>query len=121
MCLCDASQETYLLTTVLANVPFGLQFLLIPKMFLTMFFDNRQFDDLHIFLARFMGVLILGQSALLKVCPADIAFPIAAVTQLAVALVGPIYAQMYLKPKMPIHLFPVIVVSSVCVLSLLAM
>lgn len=104
---------------VIANVPFGLQFLLMPKMFLSMFFD-KEFDKFHYFLSRFCGVLILGQSALLKVCPADIAFPVAALTQVAVALVGPLYAQFNLGPKMPIHLFPVIVVNAICALALLA-
>ena len=105
---------------IIANVPFGLQFLLMPKQFLAMFFAT-DFDEYHYFLARFCGVLILGQSALLKVCPAEVAFPVAALTQVAVALVGPLYAQFKLPAvKMPIHLFPVITVTSICALALRA-
>ena len=80
-----------------------------------------EIDTYHLFLSRFCGVLILGQSALLKVCPAEIAFPVCALTQVAVALVGPLYAQFKLDVKMPIHLFPVIVVNAVCLLALLAL
>ena len=71
---------------------FGLQFLLIPEFFLTQFFD-KTWDDHHIFFARFMGVLILGNSALLKVCDPEVTFPVAAITQAAVALLGPLKAQ----------------------------
>ena len=101
------SKEAFATTLIASNGLFGLQFLLIPKFFLGQFFD-KTLDEFHMFFARFIGVLILGNCALLKVCPADISFPVAAVTQLAVALVGPYYAQFKLNPKMPMHLFPVI-------------
>ena len=113
-------QEAYTTTLAISNGLFGLQFLLIPKFFLAQFFD-KEFDKYHIFLARFMGVLILGQCALLKVCPAETTFPVAAITQLAVAAIGPLTAQFTLNPKMPIHLFPVITTCITTALALAAM
>ena len=98
----------------------GLQFLLIPKFFLAQFFD-KELDAFHLFFARFIGVLILGQCALLKVSPAETSFPVAALTQLAVGIVGPLTAQFTLDPKMPIHLFPVITVCATAALALVAM
>ena len=66
-------------------------------------------------------VLILGNSALLKVCDPEVTFPVAAITQAAVALVGPLKAQFTLGPKMPIHLVPVIATTVTTGMALLAM
>ena len=114
------SKETFITTLIISNSLFGLQFLLIPEFFLTQFFD-KTWDDHHIFFARFMGVLILGNSALLKVCDPEVTFPVAAITQAAVALVGPLKAQFTLGPKMPIHLVPVIATTVTTGMALLAM
>ena len=114
------SKETFINTLIISNSLFGLQFLLIPEFFLTQFFD-KTWDDHHIFFARFMGVLILGNSALLKVCDPEVTFPVAAITQAAVALVGPLKAQFTLGPKMPIHLVPVIATTVTTGMALLAM
>ena len=114
------SKETFINTLIISNSLFGLQFLLIPEFFLTQFFD-KTWDDHHIFFARFMGVLILGNSALLKVCDPEVTFPVAAITQAAVALVGPLKAQLTLDPKMPIHLFPIIATTVTTGMALLAM
>ena len=114
------SKETYATTLLIANGMFGLQFLLIPKFFLAQFFD-KEFDKHHIFLARFIGVLILGYCALLKTCPAENTFLPSVLTQVAVGIVGPWTAQLTLGPKMPIHLFPVITVTATALLGLAAM
>ena len=112
--------DRFITTLIISNSLFGLQFLLIPEFFLTQFFD-KTWDDHHIFFARFMGVLILGNSALLKVCDPEVTFPVAAITQAAVALVGPLKAQFTLGPKMPIHLVPVIATTVTTGMALLAM
>jgi len=65
-------------------------------------------------------VLILGQCALLKVCPSETTFLPALITQIAVGIMGPLKAQLTLDPKMPIHLFPVITVFVCAGLGLLA-
>ena len=51
----------------------------------------------------------------------ETAFPVAAITQAAVALVGPLKAQLTLDPKMPIHLFPIIATTVTTGMALLAM
>lgn len=112
-------QEVFTTTLVVSNGLFGLQFLLIPKFFLGQFFD-KELDIFHLFFARFIGVLIVGHCALLKLCPTETTFVPAAITQVAVALVGPIYAQLKLDPKMPIHLFPVLATVLTSALALFA-
>ena len=113
------SQETFATTLVVSNGLFGLQFLLIPKFFISQFFE-KELDAFHLFFARFIGVLILGQCALLKVCPSETTFLPALITQIAVGIMGPLKAQLTLDPKMPIHLFPVITVFVCAGLGLLA-
>eukprot|EP00312_Isochrysidales_sp_CCMP1244_P035944 CAMPEP_0202768540 /NCGR_PEP_ID=MMETSP1388-20130828/34927_1 /ASSEMBLY_ACC=CAM_ASM_000864 /TAXON_ID=37098 /ORGANISM="Isochrysis sp, Strain CCMP1244" /LENGTH=178 /DNA_ID=CAMNT_0049437285 /DNA_START=1 /DNA_END=535 /DNA_ORIENTATION=- len=113
------SKETFATTLVVSNGLFGLQFLLIPKFFISQFFE-KELDAFHLFFARFIGVLILGQCALLKVCPSETTFLPALITQIAVGIMGPLKAHLTLDPKMPIHLFPVITVFACAGLGLLA-
>lgn len=112
-------QEAFATTLAVSNGLFGLQFLLIPKFFFSQFFF-KELDEYHTFLSRFIGVLVLGQCALLKLCPAEDTFVPAALTQLAVAAVGPVYAQLNFETK-PFHLFPVIAVCGTTALALLAL
>ena len=82
-------------------------------------FFTYSFDKYHIFLGRLLGAIILGQSYLAYKAPADVVFPIAVATQIAVAILGPFKAHMTLEKKMPILLMPVLMQPALLGLALL--
>ncbi|GMI09860.1 hypothetical protein TrVE_jg7420 [Triparma verrucosa] len=80
---------------------YGLQFFLAPKFTIEQNFAVKA-DSYHSFLGRFTGLTMLVVLYTLSKCDTSVAFPISFIWNVAVAIFGPVYAELCLDTT-PMH------------------
>lgn len=102
-----------------ANALFGLQFFLIPKMFIEMNFDNFDTSEEILFVSRICGISLLGGGAAFLLGDAEKLYRPAMAMLALIAAFGPLKAEMTFDCRME-HKLPCILIPGLLLLGALA-
>mmetsp|Transcript_33946 Transcript_33946/g.78399 ORF Transcript_33946/g.78399 Transcript_33946/m.78399 type:complete len:168 (+) Transcript_33946:93-596(+) len=112
------TKELFIQTMSIANMGFGAQFFLVPKMFWEMNFASECTESMQ-FISRIAGIAILGGNLAFYMGDAEALYPVAMASCLLIAIFGPLRAEMTLPCKAA-HKLPCVLLPGLLAMGALA-